>query len=223
MYKAEMRNHPGIVVVLSLVVMGCSQSVKQPSATKAPVTPTAAATKPPDASEEDRSQLVANLDKAIASLKVDLDKLIRMEVELDEIVESAPATTSIEQAAKLVDASEKGKAAQKKLGKELVEYQVMRDLVVLSDERSKKLANAIIDRCREKHFPMYERSYVAEKIGNRADERAAQLALEVSNKVVHGWGEQYEAEWMVNDAFAYRAARIDEIAESLASQISGGR
>jgi hypothetical protein len=223
MYKAEMRNRPGIVVVLSLVVMGCSQSAKQqPSATKSPANPTAAAPKTPDVSEEDRSQLVANLDEAIASCRADLDEIIRSRVGL-ETIEGVVGTASKERAAKIQDAAELGQAAQTKVGKELVKYQVLRDLVVLSAERSKKLADATIDRCREKHFPMYERSYVAEKIGNRADEPAARLALEVSNKVVYGWGQRYDTEWMAKDAHTYRAARVDEIAESLGSQISGGR
>ncbi|HUE70658.1 MAG TPA: hypothetical protein VMP01_07190 [Pirellulaceae bacterium] len=184
----------------------------------------------PDASDQKRQELVAELDAGIMELEAHISKLISLEAQLPLIDPSNPnslnkfredesTTEQLKAVEKHHEREQKMKVAREETVKQLVECREIRTLATLTPDRHQGLVERIIDRYREKRLPMYDREYVAEKVGNRADQPAVQLARDVSNKVVYGWYERYDPAWMVNDANAFTKQRIDEIIDELASQI----
>ncbi|MEX2176087.1 MAG: hypothetical protein WD872_17125 [Pirellulaceae bacterium] len=203
-----------------LVTAGCSKSPTHPAATEPPVkapgenSTTVAKTKTaiPAITEQQRQELITYLTTCINEKQRGLDDLIQATAKLAVITELAP-----EQATKLREVEQKGKEAREQWLKELIEFSAIRNLAAVSTERQQGLVERIVDRYREKNFPMYDLEFVREKVGNGADQPAAQLAQDVSNKVVFGFHERYDAEWMVNDAEEFTKQRIDEIVDGLAS------
>lgn len=204
-----------------LWLAGCSGSPNAAADKSSPKDVAVEKPKLPVVSEEQRKLSIEDLNERIGVLEDYLKKLAHAEGMI-EVVAGLKNDASPE-VAKEVDVEKMrrdAKSVQEEKVKQLVETVAMRDLADVSAERKRKLVDAIIDRCREKHFPMFSRSNIAERIGNRADKPAAQLAVEVSNKVVYGFVNEYDGPWLLGDANTFAKTRIDEIADSIASQIS---
>lgn len=171
----------------------------------------------PTVTEQQRQELIVELDTRITELDADLKKLIVGEVELEQL-NTVTKPTSVDEAIKRQEQVQQLKKALREGATILAGLQALRKHADPSPANQRELEDTIVDQYRRKHLPMYERSYVVEKIGDRASEPAAQLSRDISSKTVFGWHERFDTEWMLNDITAFTKQRLNEIVEQLASE-----
>jgi hypothetical protein len=210
----------GMTVGGMIAVIGCGASPSVPASAGhdsklSPSAQTVAAKADiPNVSEQQREELIADLSDRIKQTENNLDKLVKLEATARVMGQSASRP---KQKTDLEEQEQSANSARQEIVKQLVGFRAIRHLASTDANRVKELVDRIIDRCREKHLPMYERSLVAEKIADRANKPALQIARDVSSKVVFGWYERYDVEWMIKDAESFTKQRVEEIADGLGS------